>query len=90
MKAFLIYINVLSTVLGASAASANIIKQGKNNVLFSKKESSNYILSCLSCGRKGAGREQKSLFFLVPTIIQFALSVSNDVLMLHSKTLQTS
>ena len=41
MKAFLIYINVLSTVLGTSAASANIIKQGKS--LFLKKESSNYF-----------------------------------------------
>ena len=37
MKAFLIYINVLSTVLATSAASANIIKQGKS--LFLKKES---------------------------------------------------
>ena len=37
MKALLIYINVLSTVLGTSAASANIIKQGKS--LFWKRNS---------------------------------------------------
>ena len=90
MKTFLIYINVLTTVLGTSAASANIIEQGKNTVLFSKKESSNYILSRVSCGRKGARRDRKSLFFLVLTIIQFALSVSNAASMLHSKTLRTN
>ena len=70
MKAFLIYINVLSTVLGTSAASANIIKQGKS--LFLKMESSNYFSSCVSWGRKGARRKQKSLFFLVPPIIQIS------------------
>ena len=70
MKAFLIYINVLSTVLGTSAASANIIKQGKS--LFLKKESLNYFLSCVSWGRKGTRRKQKSLFFLVPPIIQIS------------------
>ena len=70
MKALLIYINVLSTVLGTSAASANIIKQGKS--LFSKKESLNYFLSCVSWGRKGTRRKQKSLFFLVPPIIQIS------------------
>ena len=70
MKAFLIYINVLSTVLGTLAASANIIKQGKS--LFLKKESLNYFLSCVSWGRKGARRKQKSLFFLVTPIIQIS------------------
>ena len=70
MKAFLIYINVLSTVLGTSAASANIIKQGKS--LFLKKESLNYFLSCVSWGRKGARRKQKSLFFLVTPNIQIS------------------
>ena len=43
MKTFLIYIGLLLTVLGTSAASENIIKQGKNTVLFSKKESWNYF-----------------------------------------------
>ena len=43
MKTFLIYIGLLLTVLGTSAASENIIKQGKNSVLFSKIESSNYF-----------------------------------------------
>ena len=70
MKAFLIYINVLSTVLGTSAASANIIKQGKS--LFLKKESLNYFLSCVSWSRKGARRKQKSLFVLVAPIIQIS------------------
>ena len=73
MKAFLIYINqinVLSTVLGTSAASANIIKQGKS--LFLKKESLNYFLSCVSWDRKGARRKQKSLFFLVTPNIQIS------------------
>ena len=70
MKAFLIYINVLSTVLGTSAASANIIKQGKS--LFLKKESLNYFLSCVSWGRKGERRKQKSLFVLVAPIIQIS------------------
>ena len=70
MKAFLIYINVLSTVLGTLAASANIIKQGKS--LFLKKESLNYFLSCVSWGRKGARRKQKSLFFPVTPIIQIS------------------
>ena len=70
MKGFLIYINVLSTVLGTSAASANIIKQGKS--LFLKKESLNYFLSCVSWGRKGARRKQKSLFFLVTPNIQIS------------------
>ena len=70
MKALLIYINVLSTVLGTSAASANIIKQGKS--LFLKKESLNYFLSCVSWGRKGTRLKQKSLIFLVPPIIQIS------------------
>ena len=70
MKAFLIYINVLSTVLGTSVASANIIKQGKS--LFLKKEALNYFLSCVSWGRKGAQRKQKSLFVLVAPIIQIS------------------
>ena len=69
MKALLIYINVLSTVLGTSAASANIIKQGKS--LLFKKESLNYFLSCVSWGRKGARRKQKSLFFLVTPRLDF-------------------
>ena len=56
MKAFLIYINVLSTVLGTSATSANIIKQGKS--LFLKKESLNYFLSCVSWGRKAHGESK--------------------------------
>ena len=90
MKAFLIYINVLSTVLGTSAASANIIKQGKS--LFLKKESLNYFLSCVSWCGKGARRKQKSLFF--PSAAynsdQFALSLSNAAPMLHSQTLRTS
>ena len=43
MKIFLIYIGLLLTVLGTSAASENIIKRGKDTVLFSKKEYSNYF-----------------------------------------------
>ena len=69
MQAFLIYINVLSTVLGTSATSANINKQGKS--LFLKKESLNYFLSCVSWGRKGARRKQKSLVFLVTPRLDF-------------------
>ena len=65
MKIFLIYIGLLLTVLGTSAASENIIKQGKNAVLFSKKNLQIIFLSCVSWSRKDARRKQKSLFFLV-------------------------
>ena len=88
MKAFLIYINVLSTVLGTSAASANIIKQGKS--LFLKKESSNYFSK--AGVEKAHGESKNSLFF--PSAAynsdQFALSLSIVASMLHSKTLRTS
>ena len=73
MKTFLIYIGLLLTVLGTSAASENIIKQGKNTVLFSKKESSNYfsILRKLKQERRKA--KAKIVIFLSATIIQFPI-----------------